>query len=1802
MSNKDKDNKNEDNTNEELDNSELDNSELDDDIFNMSEESDFDIFNDEEISKKEMHVVPEEERLYEDKIYEQILYDVLIQDIPLDKRADSKIDAEITNNIKKILETKNKALKSLELLKNGIEYEIVNDYLENNYSKKWIIPVISDTKVIFSKIGKDSIGNSNDDILISDSDLKDGFTTLNQVTQLKEWKEIQNKYSKDTITNKEYLNLLNELMMPYIENKDNQGITKHIMNTTSVLRYNNINDIYWCNRKALGTITINNDIIDAETGSIVKTETKEFIKGEKIDIVGFFILPFGHNDIYDDLGLNLGQKHINDRFGLLGKIEKITSSLPVEITVRNHGLVDNQFVYISNSNSNPSIDGIYQKNVKVINKDIFTININSNKGVEEGDSGFLFSNLKLEYETYKLSKTEDNMINVKKISDVVEDIKNKKYEYPKLYLFNDIKIEDKDVELYKNILKKIIPTVDDILSLEYPYLKKCNTIEDMNILLNKYSLNYNNLNSNQVNFLNKILETKPLEIQKIYNSIKDNLLYINPNKNLFNNSSFLLSDKFINNSEIKEAYGKYKLLNNVGDNIFDRLRWIFEQVDNGSLYFKLIAKEILKEIINLKDSVKKQKEIFENELEEVNKKFTDEEKMKKFLNNDKDCSTKNYINTTSYDNNWEKALKKTGTDHEIGRKALVYKEFEKKYSLFKWDGEKWMEDTEIPKYELIKYICEFKNLDLTNVDYSELNCIFKKAIGCHSKMYMKYKIKQNELEKMVNDYTKLSEYLNNPTLLNELNKSIEDLSNYFTDIDLSKNKNVKEIIKNTDVFIETNKNQIIINKVVNKIKAINNINDRNYILDKLITIDGLMVGLDIYSIKYGSFMICGHNYYIMLNARSNDMNEKEIILNKMIDIFSDNGKSEMQNDTCKNCGEILGIRGYDDTEGFNEFGAIKKSRDLWNEETTEIVLNEIGSKVVTIEEEFQSNLCGSTKFRDLLIKKGLDYNTLSITNEICDILVDLSAKSGIILLKKDVINILIDCTKILSNTLTFNEFKLKEKKKLKLSGKPLDFIEKISNDKFKKKYNSSISVEKYCTIAARLLITLQTSIPAYSRTSKDTLCTFSGFDNEIGIDYFVCLLNSIYKKDEYLLKNNKEDIFRKMFEKYLNEFKKIKTIDQLYDLKKKYDIKKTQIINDINSDKIHIFKDYNKIEKNIINEIKNKNETHEDIVKSINKITSRLYNISQNIKHNIDTVIKKSPLIDVITKTSENACCLEDVTQFNGYYGYISQVLENKNIYDLFYESKYLNKYLQDFVKIGVVTRLYLTENKDLAINNIPICSGELTDNNNIIKNKFINYVNDGKYKGEIRNYIGNKLNKDEYIDLKSGKSMTDIENQEYSKNEFIELLDSVAEKNFKLTQEFNDIFKNKSNLLDDLNKEMEIHLHDKINKLVNKLSLICKKENDKDFFNRYTNLFMNIGNRLRVKKYNLSNTEIKELSVYQNVQLERDIKYHKIEQIKNLYLNYFIKNIYKIKTQTFSKDYELNFIESDKLINDIQELIYKDNEKLNNFKGDKFKLVFQKINIEYFSELISNLYGQKDKWSCTFTTVVEYSKYNMDTIFKIILYMLILQLNKGFDELSLNDIKNNEISITISKNEANHIFSKFIIDMLDNFEKDEKIYDIDDNELLKIDNIKREELRLKAIKLEEDMKGMPIEYYFLKKGTTAYADDIDENDNILTDKDENEKKQNELRENIMEKGMHTLQNKFGREPTADELDEFTNEYMNSEVIDSQETLDQFNLVKPKEGLNVIEYGGDYGDLPQGIEDEGDGIPENIEDDEFRPF
>ena len=178
---------------------------------------------------------------------------------------------------------------------------------------------------------------------------------------------------------------------------------------------------------------------------------------------------------------------------------------------------------------------------------------------------------------------------------------------------------------------------------------------------------------------------------------------------------------------------------------------------------------------------------------------------------------------------------------------------------------------------------------------------------------------------------------------------------------------------------------------------------------------------------------------------------------------------------------------------------------------------------------------------------------------------------------------------------------------------------------------------------------------------------------------------------------------------------------------------------------------------------------------------------------------------------------------------------------------------------------------------------------------------------------------------------------------------------------------------------------------------------------------------------------------------------------------------------------------------------------------------------------------------------------------------------------------------LTVGKTEASYIFSKFIIDNLDEFERVEKLYDITEEELNRIDNTKREEMRIKAIKLDESMKGMPREYYYLKKGSSSFVDDISEFDDIENNKQQIQKELNDRKESLMDEGMKAL----GPDATTDDLDEFVNDYEANAAAEKDIIEEQFNLIQPKEGLDVLDTGFGYGDTPQGIEDAGDGLDDN---------
>ena len=214
-------------------------------------------------------------------------------------------------------------------------------------------------------------------------------------------------------------------------------------------------------RIGLDTVNVENEILNEDTKEIIKLRKNKLYDSEKVNINGFLVLPFGHSDINNYTFTNRDSNRILQKYGLIGKITEITDTTD---TNKNW---ESQFnwsskIYINKSNCVPRIDNEYTS-VKVIDKDTISIETKFNL-IKPGNHGLLYSLNTIKYDKYNVTFDKKNNINIK-----LEGEKKKgNIEYPKLYIFKNIN-PNNNKEKWENILKEIIPSIDNIISLEHPY-------------------------------------------------------------------------------------------------------------------------------------------------------------------------------------------------------------------------------------------------------------------------------------------------------------------------------------------------------------------------------------------------------------------------------------------------------------------------------------------------------------------------------------------------------------------------------------------------------------------------------------------------------------------------------------------------------------------------------------------------------------------------------------------------------------------------------------------------------------------------------------------------------------------------------------------------------------------------------------------------------------------------------------------------------------------------------------------------------------------------------------------------------------------------------------------------------------------------------------------------------------------------------------------------------------------------------------------------------------------------------------
>ena len=201
--------------------------------------------------------------IYKNDIYIDDLIDSYMALEPIYRRTNKYTEAKINKKVLDIINFKDSSLKIVNLFKNNIKYSVIQDYINNNYNQKWIIPVVKDNKIIYSKLNTDNKNNNdnndinNKDLLLTDTVLKDNIKIVKQKEQFEKLKTNEKNYNKNKQNFKSYLNKKLNL----IESYSSDNINNKLKLSTNLIRLSDLDTVNFINRIGLEPIYNYKEII-----------------------------------------------------------------------------------------------------------------------------------------------------------------------------------------------------------------------------------------------------------------------------------------------------------------------------------------------------------------------------------------------------------------------------------------------------------------------------------------------------------------------------------------------------------------------------------------------------------------------------------------------------------------------------------------------------------------------------------------------------------------------------------------------------------------------------------------------------------------------------------------------------------------------------------------------------------------------------------------------------------------------------------------------------------------------------------------------------------------------------------------------------------------------------------------------------------------------------------------------------------------------------------------------------------------------------------------------------------------------------------------------------------------------------------------------------------------------------------------------------------------------------------------------------------------------------------------------------
>ena len=1692
----------------------------------------------EEIAVVQKEFVPEYQRVYDDEVYFQELENYFLSKLSLYDQNSIFKQKRIVQTVENLLSFKNKVLKNIE--KPLDVNPFIFKFSQNEFSSPYIIPIVLDKK-------KEYVNMDNDEILAA-GELE--YKVLTDVdTNYDELLELKKRYKYGEIDLKTYYRLTIDLSLPFLVketlNGKKIGYQTTLSKASNLLRYDNIKTRNWKIRRSETKITTN--YLHYEENKAIPSVVEDVIfEGEDVNIVGFLLLPFGKDKITE----NLTGKSLIAKSGILGNLTDISKGENAIITIPNHNLSNGDSVYIKNSNSFPSIDGLHE-DIIIVDENRFMIRVDTLHG-KGGDTGVVYCSLPL---------------------DMTEIDVPKSYPIEKamFYKFNSEILTEDD---YKKILDKALPSVFEIYK-RLP-LNKIYSMNDVKTLLEPYDIKIDDLYVDYYKPIDDIFKKRTKQLQKEKIDINDFFLKnyqvyldkkgvdIKQREEIIDKSVY--RDDFLKNPIISKYYGVYSPLNLAEDNVLARYLWVNRQVDHGNLFYSFVKVQLTK----TSGMNKQQLDEIETELDLLNKKNSNI--IKKIENEDKKNKS-----TGLCDNKKGLIIFKTMGELSASQKIDAYKdgdfalveldEIPSKQPIYVWSGQfnQWQPNKFISNYS--EY-CNFGTLKINDFDFRKVLCMSYEN-QCKLVQQVRLERTKQEIEKLKKEYEEVGKYYERKSNLALLEKELEAailkiqiIQNKYTVLYEDENKYSENT--NNETFTKTP-----IQELIGYIDNLPSNEDAMELKFKLLVKDGLLIDETIFSKTFRTKLMCGHYQYLYDISRNINTPRENIIQEKLLSVYGDAGKINPGFITCRHCGEILMRDEYDENEGISKVtGEIRKSRDILQSEKQKYASRKERLHIITKELDYYRFDCNSNEFRNELIHKGLNIGQIPIAVELCNVLNSLIQKMNILLRKNDFLSVVINVIQKLGSIPNYQRWRKDKLDKLKARNPTIDFS-RINESVLEDEYKVQVKKKKVIFTAALLLIILQTATPQYD--IRATIVAFSGLNGEEGITFMAQILEKTgmaviktpLQKNKKMQKVIEEDELVEEITKAINVFKTMPEIRKRYSDKLKY-IEEENLGKKISTEVGIVSGKYPEIDKlpenlyQIMNKQKNKDG---ELYSTATYIFDRLNYLAQESIEDIYRYVEGN---DKLYPTEiASSCCIQPLSETTNYDTPIIEITEGRFENNLI-EINRGYEYLYD-IRRGLSAPWF--RNKPVYT----FYCGDLVAltffrNTNLEHKRFGYYQMNGereKFDQEGRS-------------LFSGKKKETLLKENHTEEEYRELVHNIMKKSYKKIKEFVSYEHLK---IKEMITRADDYLDSDISTFVKKMdNYLNQKENNEYISNRIMFL-KNLGILTKKEKDDVEYLEKSDIEPIQKYISRNQFAYERARRIINIINFKFRRNMTRIANEykRVEKPIEDVSMEVQKNLNTY---IDNQNDLLSNFMTKLNAAIFKLIKWEYTPQEIESILGRPPRINYDMTVIEDSDYVSMEGATTILIYVLVNQLNEvldiNFEDANLFNLDKSQIPQQLNMYGKTTV-AQFIETLFKEIENEAKLFDFTKNQFIQYKRaIYNDHFEKEAVKFNEMTEGQKMLYklgFDYKYVSAKEMEDIAKLDNsVIYEVQEKE-------DLYVMRAKEMYMNKYGEEPTDSQLEDMKDKLKKKEMYDRQED-DDFG----ETGVS----GGDYGDLDENVFGEED--------------